>query len=180
MNFFSYNKILKVSILTIITGVIIFFLYWNYSTSNPLPSTIKADRIVVYKSARRLELLKKRNVLKTYRISLGTQPIGPKEYEGDRRTPEGIYFINGKNPASDYYKNLGISYPNNKDQAHARQLGKSTGGDVKIHGMRNNMAWLGKCHRFEDWTHGCIAVTNGEMEEIYNAVEMKTIIEILP
>jgi murein L,D-transpeptidase YafK len=180
MNFFSHNKILKVSILTIASGLIILFYHWNYAMSDPLSSTIKADRIVVYKSLRILELRKKGKILKTYSVSLGTQPIGTKEYEGDRRTPEGIYFINGKNPSSDYYKNLGISYPNNKDRKHARQLGKATGGDVKIHGLRNDMTWLGKCHRFKDWTHGCIAVTNGEMEEIYNAVEMKTTIEILP
>jgi murein L,D-transpeptidase YafK len=180
MSFFSRNKILKVSTLTIVIGLISVFYYWNYTTSNPLSPTLKADRIIVYKSARILELRSKGNVIKTYKVSLGTQPIGHKAFEGDRKTPEGIYFINGKNPASDYYKNLGISYPNNKDRTHAHQLGKPTGGDVKIHGMRNDMTWLGKCHRFKDWTHGCIAVTNEEMEEIYNAIEIKTVIEILP
>ncbi len=180
MNFFSHNKILKVSILTITIGIFILFYNWNYSVMNPLPPTTKADRIVVYKSKRILELRSKGTVLKTYKIALGLQPIGHKEFEGDRKTPEGIYFINGKNPSSDYYKNLGISYPNNKDRAHARQLGKPTGGDVKIHGMHKAITWLGKCHRFRDWTLGCIAVTNEEMEEIYNAVPMKTVIEILP
>ncbi len=180
MRFLYRNKALTISILLLTLGLGYTLFYWNYTLTSPLPKNTKADRIVVYKSRRILELRAEGKLLKSYSIALGLQPKGHKEFEGDRRTPEGVYFINGKNPKSDYYKNLGISYPNNKDRAHAKKSGKPTGGDVKIHGMRNDMAWLGKCHRLKDWTHGCIAVTNEEMEEIYQAVAMKTTIEILP
>ena len=178
MKSFLKNNLLTISILTLLTGLCLSFYRWNYSFEKPLPKNTVVDKIVVLKSKRELQLWYKNTLLKTYKISLGLQPIGHKEYEGDRKTPEGSYFINGKNPTSDYYKNLGISYPNNKDRAYAKSMGKSTGGDVKIHGMRNDMTWWGNAHRFRDWTHGCIAVTNPEMEEIYSVVKMKTVIEI--
>ncbi len=178
MSVFNKNNILKVSILTVTIGMIFVFYNWNYSLETPLPKNTEVDKIIVIKSKRILQLWNKNKLVKTYKVVLGLQPLGHKEFEGDRRTPEGIYFINGKNPTSDYYKNLGISYPNTKDREHAKKMGKSTGGDVKIHGMRNDMTWWGKCHRFKDWTHGCIAVTNFEMEEIYSVVKMKTVIEI--
>jgi murein L,D-transpeptidase YafK len=155
-------------------------LFQNYRHPDPLPSGTMADRLVVYKEARLLELWAQGHLVKTYHIALGRQAIGHKEYEGDRRTPEGKYSINDKNPHSAYYKNLGISYPNAQDRQHAKQLGKPPGGAIKIHGIHAKHRWWGRAHRFHDWTHGCIAVTNEEMEELYQAVSVGTVIELFP
>ena len=116
----------------------------------------------------------------TYKISLGKNPVGHKQFEGDCKTPEGWYQINDKNPKSGFYKNLGISYPNEADRKFAKQHGKSTGGSIKIHGMHPNWSWLGKLHRIRDWTNGCIAVTDKEMEELYQSTPVGTPILILP
>jgi murein L,D-transpeptidase YafK len=153
--------------------------WWNYPMT-ALPQGTVIDKIVVLKSERKMMVYHGDELLKTYRISLGGSPIGHKEYQGDMRTPEGIYTINDKNPNSNYYKNLGISYPNDADRAHARSLGLSPGGDIKIHGLPNGSVDFGKFHLVTDWTHGCIAVTNEEMEELYNAVIIGAVIDIRP
>ncbi len=119
-------------------------------------------------------------ILKTYKISLGKNPIGDKEFEGDNKTPEGIYFINAKNSKSTCYKNLGISYPNITDIEKAKDLGKQTGGDIKIHGIINGYGFIGKFHRWVDWTAGCIAITDQEMDEMFNHTPIGTPIEIKP
>ena len=119
-------------------------------------------------------------LLKTCKVSLGAEPNGDKEFEGDKKTPEGIYYINDKNPNSDYHKNLGVSYPNNVNQRQAKNLGKLAGGDIKIHGLKNNSGFIGKFHRWYDWTLDCTAVTNQEIDELYNAVSVGTPIEIKP
>jgi len=138
------------------------------------------DRLVVHKSKRKMMVYAGNRLLKTYKISLGKNPVGHKEIEGDMRTPEGKYTINARNPNSSYYKNLGISYPNDADRAHAASLGKSAGGDIKIHGQPNGKTDWGRWHLMRDWTHGCIAVTNLEMEELYTWVIDGARIEILP
>jgi len=93
---------------------------------------------------------------KAYKISLGRTPIGMKEFEGDKKTPEGIYFINDKNPNRGYHKNLGIFYPNKDDSENANRLEKSVGGDIKIHGLKNRMGFIGKFHRWFDWLYGAL------------------------
>jgi murein L,D-transpeptidase YafK len=138
------------------------------------------DKIIVVKSARKMTVYSEGNELKSYRISLGKEPTGKKEYEGDNKTPEGIYTINDKNPNSGYHLNLGISYPDSKDIEHANYLGKPPGGAIKIHGLRNEIGVIGKSHRLQDWTAGCIAVTNEEVEELYRCVPIGTEIEIRP
>jgi murein L,D-transpeptidase YafK len=153
--------------------------YYFYP-ENPLPLNTKIDSLVVYKSKRVLQAYSNGQVIKIYKISLGKHPIGDKEFEGDKRTPEGLYFINDKNSNSGYYKNLGISYPNKNDIKQSKELGKSTGGDVKIHGLRNGLGLLGKLQRWIDWTAGCIALTDQEVEELYNAVAIGTPIDIKP
>ncbi|WP_294819013.1 L,D-transpeptidase family protein [uncultured Flavobacterium sp.] len=145
-----------------------------------LPSGKTINRLIVYKSKRKMQAWSGIELLKTYTISLGRNPTGHKQFEGDCKTPEGIYYIDGRNPNSAFYKNLGISYPNTADIAHAEKLGKPPGGDIKIHGLRNGKGYIGKFHRWGNWTAGCIAVTNKEMEELYGAVEDGTVIEILP
>jgi murein L,D-transpeptidase YafK len=153
--------------------------YANWPAAG-LPEDTTADAVLVEKSARRLTLLRDQQPLKTYRISLGRQPIGPKVQEGDRRTPEGAYILDDRNPASGYHRALHVSYPDADDVSRARELGVSPGGDIMIHGIRNRFGWLGRLHRLADWTQGCIAVTNPEIREIWRAVPDGTPITILP
>ncbi len=152
--------------------------FYNIWPEYPLPSDKKIDRIVVDKAQRRLSVFSNSKLIKTYKISLGFDPIGDKEFEGDGRTPEGIYTINDKNPNSGYHLNLGISYPNSEDIKSADKQGKSPGGDIKIHGLRNGLGFIGKLHRMFDWTLGCIALTNSEIRELYDNVPIGTEIEI--
>lgn len=168
-------------VLLLIPAPLLFLFYMSSSLSvSPLPSGVTVDKLVVKKGERKLEAYSKGKVLKTYTISLGKQPVGDKQYEGDNKTPEGRYTIHDKNPHSGYYKNLGVSYPNAADKEEARRLNKPVGGDIKIHGLPNKLPFIGKWHRFRDWTAGCIALTNDEMEELYLAVPVGTVIEILP
>jgi len=143
-----------------------------------LPEGTVIDRLVVYKSKRVMQAYSNGRLLKTYTIALGFNPTGHKEYEGDGRTPEGTYTINARNANSGYHKNLGVSYPNNADRAFAKSIGKAPGGDIKIHGLRNGRGAIGKFHRWNDWTHGCIAVTDTEIDELFTAVKEGTVIEI--
>jgi murein L,D-transpeptidase YafK len=133
----------------------------------------EVTRVIVYKESRRLYLLHENRVLKSYRIDLGFAPEGDKKVEGDGRTPEGHYLINRRNPDSDYHLSLGISYPDERDIAEARALGKNPGGDIFIHGRGKLYSLLRK-----DWTWGCIAVTDDEIEEIYAMVRDGTPISI--
>ncbi|MRR56425.1 MAG: peptidase [Deltaproteobacteria bacterium] len=139
-----------------------------------------ADRIVIEKKARRLQLLAKGEVLKTYKIALGGNPIGPKEREGDSKTPEGTYVIDARNKNSRYHRSLHISYPNEKDRKRAEELGVSPGGDIMIHGIKKGFSWVGDAHTAIDWTQGCIAVTDEEIEEISELTPNGTIVEIRP
>jgi murein L,D-transpeptidase YafK len=148
--------------------------------SIPLPSGVKATRVSVYKSARKLVLLDGERVLKTYRIALGPTPQGPKTQDGDDRTPEGEYRIDGRNPESSFHLSLHISYPDEDARQQAARRGVDAGGEIMIHGLRNGLGWLGGAHRVADWTRGCIAVTNPEIEEIWRVVPDGTPIEIRP
>lgn len=150
----------------------------NLDFSTPIDDEKNIDKILVVKHQRKLYLMSEGNAVKEYQISLGRSPKGKKEFEGDGKTPEGLYFIDGKNPYSNYHKNLGISYPNEKDRKNAEMAGKKPGGLIKIHGMKNGLSYIGKLHRFYDWTEGCIALTNKEIDEIYESVEVGTAIEI--
>lgn len=145
-----------------------------------LPGDAVITHIMVYKNSRQMLVFQHQKLLKTYTISLGGNPVGKKEFEGDGKTPEGKYFIEDKNPKSDYYLNLGISYPDEDEKLQAKAKGKSAGGDIKIHGMKNGWGVIGKFHRLFDWTEGCIAVTNTEIEEIFYHTEIRTPIQILP
>ena len=138
------------------------------------------DKVLIEKQARRLSLLSKGEVIKTYRIALGGNPVGPKERKGDLKTPEGTYTIDSRNGNSGYHLALHISYPNESDKRRARELGVSPGGDIMIHGIKNGFSQIGASHTNTDWTEGCIAVTNQEMEEIYRIVPNGTIVEITP
>ncbi len=139
-----------------------------------------ADKILIEKKERRLTLISKGEVLKTYKIALGGNPMGPKERQGDNKTPEGTYVIDSRNKDSRYHLSLHISYPNEKDKQRAKELGVSPGGDIMIHGIKNGFSWAGEFHTEVDWTKGCIAVTNEEIEEIEKLAPNGTIVEIRP
>lgn len=138
------------------------------------------DKVLILKAARKLTLLSKGEVLKTYKIALGGNPSGPKERQGDNKTPEGTYAIDGRNTESKYHLSLHISYPNERDRKRARELGVSPGGDIMIHGIKNGFSAVGENHAQVDWTKGCIAVTDEEIEEIARAVPNGTTVEIRP
>ena len=142
--------------------------------------TRPADRILIEKSARTLTLLRDGKVLKTYKVALGGQPIGAKDRQGDHKTPEGKYFVDEKKPPSRFYLALHLSYPSDADKEKARRLGVSPGGDVEIHGLGKAYGWVGSAHTLHDWTDGCIAVTNEEIEEIFKLVPIGTPVEIRP
>jgi tetratricopeptide (TPR) repeat protein len=139
-----------------------------------------ADKILIEKRDRRLTLISRGEVLKTYKIALGGNPNGPKERQGDNKTPEGTYVIDSRNKDSRYHLSLHISYPNEKDKQRAKELGVSPGGDIKIHGIKSGFSWVGDFHTKVDWTKGCIAVTDEEIEEIEKLAPNGTIVEIRP
>ncbi|MAW08449.1 MAG: hypothetical protein CME61_09265 [Halobacteriovoraceae bacterium] len=136
--------------------------------------------IVVNKGARKLYLLNDATVLREYQVNLGFAPEGHKQIEGDGRTPEGTYLINRRNPRSQFHLSLGISYPNTADRATASALGKRPGGDIFIHGEPNSPDDRRRAARVKDWTAGCIAVSNNEIEEIWSMVQDGTIITLRP
>jgi murein L,D-transpeptidase YafK len=118
--------------------------------------------------------------LKTFKVALGSQPVGAKQQQGDHKTPEGMYSVDAKNAHSQFYMALHLSYPSAEDRLRARKLGVSPGGDVEIHGLGKKYGWIGGRHRLFDWTDGCIAVTNEEIEEIFRLVPTGTRVEIRP
>jgi murein L,D-transpeptidase YafK len=137
---------------------------------------LQIDRIVVYKSERKMVLFSNGKEMKSYRVALGAQPLGPKQRRGDHKTPEGEYVLDSRNIHSHFYKAFHISYPGPEDIQRARKLGVSPGGDVMLHGLPEGSKWGG-----EDWTDGCIAVTsNKEMDELWDIVRVGTPIEIKP
>lgn len=139
-----------------------------------------ADSVLVKKGERKLYLLRQGVPYKEYVIVLGSAPEGHKREEGDGRTPEGAYVLDWRNPNSAFHRSLHVSYPNANDEARAAAHGVSPGGMIMIHGQRNWFGWLGGLFRRWDWTDGCIAVTNTEMEEIWRAVADGTPIRIEP
>ena len=143
-----------------------------------VPASEQADLIRVDKSDRLLELLRDGQVIQSYSISLGDAPEGHKFQEGDERTPEGDYSIDWRNPNSVAHLSLHISYPNAQDKARAAAAGVDPGGDIMIHGILNGWGFLGPLQRFQDWTNGCIAVTDAEMREIWSLVPNGTPITI--
>jgi murein L,D-transpeptidase YafK len=129
-----------------------------------------ADSMVLDKSDRRLTLFYRGRRVRAYDVALGSNPVGDKIRRGDGRTPEGLYYIETRNPESKYHLSLRISYPNDADRARAVKRGVPAGGDIMIHGLPRAFATVGALHRQQDWTEGCVAVTNDEIEEIWRSV----------
>lgn len=195
----KYILALTFIILIIMTGTGLYFKYQKFiptlSNQVQFPNTLSDIEIThirkqtpissihVYKAARLVKLLHQDQVIRSYPMRLGFAPTGHKIQEGDGKTPEGQYVIDWRNPKSAFYKSLHVSYPNAKDQQNAQQLGVSTGGDIMIHGsattkqvkaLPNLMSYLPQ----KDWTWGCIAVRNIDMDEIWQLVNNGTVIEI--
>jgi murein L,D-transpeptidase YafK len=138
-----------------------------------------ATRVVVYKSERRMDLLQGEQVLRTYKVSLGLMPRGHKEQVGDFRTPEGRYYLTRRNPRSDFFLSIQVSYPNERDVKHAKAHGVDPGGSIMIHGLPNTLK-REPAYYTRDWTDGCIAVSNSDMIEIWLLTNSNTPIDILP
>jgi murein L,D-transpeptidase YafK len=152
---------------------------WSLMAQRPATAQ-KADSILILKKDHVLELLQGGKVIRTYKVALGRGGLAPKEREGDARTPEGHYIIDSRNAASHYHKALHISYPDAEDRKRAAKLGASAGGAIMIHGLPKGWGWIGPAHRLYDWTLGCIAVTDSEIDEIWNLVPVGTPVEIQP
>ena len=163
------NRVIQVGVL------LIFFV----SSALPPPQQ-KVTRVVVLKKEHKMQLLSGETAVKTYTVALGRGGLSPKQREGDHLTPEGLYQIDHRNKNSRFYRALHVSYPNEADRERARKLGVNPGGDIMIHGITNGLGWLGSMHRMMDWTNGCIAVTDTEMDEIWSLVPDGTPVEIRP
>jgi L,D-peptidoglycan transpeptidase YkuD (ErfK/YbiS/YcfS/YnhG family) len=152
----------------------------NYTRGPGASSLPVATRVVVRKSARRLELLKGDDVLRSYDVKLGLQPAGHKEREGDFRTPEGSYRLTRRNPRSDFFLSIQVSYPDDRDVKRAKANGWAPGGSIMIHGLPNELKHPPDYYRTRDWTDGCIAVSNSDMVEIWLLTQNNVPIDILP
>lgn len=143
---------------------------------------LKADQVMLLKHARQLLLMRNGRVIRAYKVALGRNPVGHKEREGDGRTPEGVYLLDWRNPRSAFYRSIHISYPSDEDFDRAFSRNDDPGGLIMIHGLPNGRERIGRNHisRWGDWTDGCIAVTNREMDEIWTMVDDGTIIDIRP
>jgi murein L,D-transpeptidase YafK len=139
-----------------------------------------ADRVLIRKAAHTLSLYRGNRLLKTYKVALGPNVQGHKQEQGDGRTPEGTYVIDAHKRDSAFHRALHISYPNEEDRRRARRPGVSPGGDIMIHGLPNGLGAIGKAHLLRDWTQGCIAVTNEEIEEIWRMVPNGARVVITP
>ena len=186
MSFFNINSkyspwlfiVMGIS-LAIITSTSVIAAEGVSENKQAMLNNIVVDKVFVDKSARTLQLLSDDKVIKSYHIALGGNPIGHKQQQGDQRTPVGSYTLDYKNEKSKFYRSIHVSYPNTTDKARAKSRGVSAGGDIMIHGQKNGFGALGLLNQQRDWTEGCIAVTNDEMDEIMAAVKVGTPIEIV-
>lgn len=168
-----------ISLAAIVSTSAIAYVKSTSKPKNPIPPSIVIDRVFVDKSDRVLKLMSDGKAIKSYRIALGDSPAGHKQQEGDQRTPVGVYTLDYKNENSIAHRSIHISYPNTADKAYAKKLGVSAGGNIMIHGQMNGFGYLALFNQRRDWTDGCIAVTNDEMDEIMAAVTLGTPIEIV-
>jgi len=170
----------RITIFGVAVALLVAGAAWANRGSDPLPSGTRADLIVVEKGKRLLTLYKNGAALRAYRVALGREPVGAKDREGDDRTPEGRYMIDYRDSESGFHRALHISYPSPVQTTRSKQGSYSAGGAIMIHGIRNGLGWIGRAHHMFDWTRGCIAVTNAEVDEIWRVVPDGTPIEIRP
>jgi len=172
------NRKIILAFIAICPLALYFYAHHNW---HPLPAgTAAINRIVVEKSAKKLSIFHDGNYIKSYRIALGRNPVGGKQEEGDLKTPEGIYKIDSRNAQSSFHLALHISYPSDEDNERAAARGASAGFDIMIHGIQNGRGWIGALHRWKDWTAGCIALTDEEIEELWRVTPDGTTVQIRP
>jgi murein L,D-transpeptidase YafK len=173
---------IRIAIALLIAAVVLAFStnFYAHHVWNAVATGTAIDRILVEKSARKLSIFRGDKKLKSYRVAIGRNPVGPKEQEGDMKTPEGIYKIDSRNPQSDYHLALHVSYPSDEDNSRAAERGVNAGFDIMIHGIQNGLGWIGAFHRLHDWTAGCIALTDEEIEELWRITPDGTTVEIRP
>jgi len=176
---YSLLTFISLSLAVFVSTSAIAYVKTTSANKTPIPPSIVIDRVFVDKSDRVLQLMSNGKVIRSYRIALGDSPTGHKQQEGDQRTPVGVYTLDYKNENSIAHRSIHISYPNTEDKARATSLGVSPGGDIMIHGQMNGFGHLGWLNQQRDWTDGCIAVTNDEMDTIMAAVTIGTPIEIV-
>jgi murein L,D-transpeptidase YafK len=170
---------LIVFFITAFAGIVIMAAATAFRSKRPpLEADAQADYILIEKKAHKLTLFWQHRRLRSYRIALGRGGNGPKLKAGDAKTPEGLYRIAQHIEKSHFHRALTINYPSEKDVAMARRRGEKAGGDIEIHGMLNGLGWIGPWHRVADWTGGCIAVSDEEIDEIFRAVPDDTPVEI--
>ena len=157
--------------------LVLIILLPNLVLADELP---KADLVLVKKSERIMYLIKNNKPFRKYKVAFGANPEGHKQKEGDERTPEGKYILDYKNADSAFYKSIHISYPNEQDKKRAKNSGVNPGGQIMIHGQKNGFGWLSFAAQSFDWTDGCIAVKNDEMDEIWRSIKVGTPISIEP
>jgi murein L,D-transpeptidase YafK len=141
---------------------------------------VPADKVVVRKSERKLYLYRGQEIIGTYKVNLGLNPLGPKERERDYRTPEGRYFLSRRNTRSDYFLSIQVSYPNKQDERNARKRGWAPGGAIMIHGLPNVPKHSPLYYEGTDWTDGCIALSNSDMVEVWMRTQDNIPIDIFP
>jgi murein L,D-transpeptidase YafK len=141
---------------------------------------VKADLVIVHKAARNLQLMHAGRVIASYRVALGRAPDGPKRQAGDGRTPEGVYTLDWRNANSNFHRSLHVSYPREWDDQRAQRWGVSPGGEIMVHGLPNGVSAERVGHPYVDWTDGCIALTNEEIDDIWARVDDGTTIIIYP
>jgi murein L,D-transpeptidase YafK len=163
-----------------VTGLLLFLVVLALPVQIRAGEFPVADRVVVEKSARKLHLMKGGKAFRTFRIALGIRPVGDKEFEGDFKTPEGSYLLDARNPNSEYFLSIHISYPDNGDIYTARERGLDPGGAIMIHGQPNTPTRSEAYYSTQDWTNGCIAVSNSDMIDIWLMTEHNTPIDIRP
>jgi murein L,D-transpeptidase YafK len=171
---------MKLRSLARVAVLAVFFGLSFASLAQQTTPTKNADSVLILKKDHVMELLAGGKVIRTYRVALGRGGLAPKQREGDERTPEGHYTIDARNAASEYHLALHISYPNMEDRKRAAAAGVSPGGAIMIHGLPKGKEWVGSAHRLYDWTLGCVAVTDPEIEEIWKLVPVGTPVEIRP
>jgi murein L,D-transpeptidase YafK len=169
----------KIIVLSVAICAMAFYFYSHHNW-HPLQQGTTIDRIIVEKAARKLSIFRDGRQIKTYQIALGRNPVAAKQEEGDMKTPQGNYKIDGRNSQSSFHLALHISYPSDEENKRAAARGVSAGSDIMIHGIRNGLGWIGAFHRWKDWTVGCIALTDEEIEELWRVTPDGTTIEIRP
>jgi murein L,D-transpeptidase YafK len=171
---------LRMKLLAGVAALVVALFVWANVSSPPLHGDVRVDRILVEKSQHRLILLRGGKVLKVYHVALAGASVGPKEREGDGGAPEGLYYIDSRKSDSAFHRALHVSYPDERDVKAARKHGYNPGEAIMIHGLPNGLGWLGGLHRLVDWTAGCIALTDREIEELWRAAPNGTPVEIRP